>query len=187
MDTLASLALATEPPNESILLRPPHSRFDYIISKKMFKHIFGQSIFQFIVLMILVFDGENFIPESADSFDAYIQQQLNSGGTYKDDSLPKSQQTVKIDFSAKYSDTITRTHIRSGRIYQMNGVDNDYSKNSIYKFGPSRHFTFIFNTFVMMQIFNFLNCRKLKDEWNTFENISKSGIFMSIIALILFL
>ncbi len=33
MDTLASLALATEPPNVNILLRPPHSRFDYIISK----------------------------------------------------------------------------------------------------------------------------------------------------------
>lgn len=37
MDTLASLALATEPPNEDILLRPPHSRFDYIISK-VFDH-----------------------------------------------------------------------------------------------------------------------------------------------------
>jgi len=69
----------------------------------------------------------------------------------------------------------------------MNGTDSDYSKNAIYKFGPSRHFTFIFNTFVMMQIFNFLNCRKLKDEWNTFENISKSGIFVSIVIVILFL
>jgi len=37
MDTLASLALATEPPNENILFRPPHSRFDYIISK-VFDH-----------------------------------------------------------------------------------------------------------------------------------------------------
>lgn len=28
----------------------------------------------------------------------------------------------------------------------------------------SRHFTFIFNSFVMLQIFNFLNARKLHDE-----------------------
>jgi hypothetical protein len=39
MDTLASLALATEPPNENILLRQPHSRFDYIISKVTNKSI----------------------------------------------------------------------------------------------------------------------------------------------------
>jgi hypothetical protein len=41
MDTLASLALATEPPHESLLLRKPHSRKDYIVSNKMFKHIIG--------------------------------------------------------------------------------------------------------------------------------------------------
>ena len=61
----------------------------------------------------------------------------------------------------------------------MNGIDSDYSKNATYKFGPSRHFTFIFNTFVMMTIFNFLNCRKLKDELNTFE--SKLFIYQEFI------
>jgi P-type Ca2+ transporter type 2B len=33
MDTLASLALATEPPLPELLTRPPHSRNEYIISK----------------------------------------------------------------------------------------------------------------------------------------------------------
>ena len=33
MDTLASLALATEPPHERLLNRKPHNRDDYIISK----------------------------------------------------------------------------------------------------------------------------------------------------------
>jgi Ca2+ transporting ATPase len=41
MDTLASLALATEPPTESLLDRLPHNRKEYIVSKKMMKHIFG--------------------------------------------------------------------------------------------------------------------------------------------------
>ena len=36
MDTLASLALATEPPNENLLNRKPHNRGDYIISKVFF-------------------------------------------------------------------------------------------------------------------------------------------------------
>ena len=33
MDTLASLALATEPPHEKLLLRQPHNRDDYIVDK----------------------------------------------------------------------------------------------------------------------------------------------------------
>ena len=41
MDTLASLALATEPPGEHLLMRKPHNRDEYIVSKKMCKHILG--------------------------------------------------------------------------------------------------------------------------------------------------
>lgn len=41
MDTFASLALATETPTEDMLDRKPHNRTEYMISPKMFKHIFG--------------------------------------------------------------------------------------------------------------------------------------------------
>lgn len=36
MDTLASLALATEPPNESLLDRKPTNRNEYMVSKVLF-------------------------------------------------------------------------------------------------------------------------------------------------------
>lgn len=36
----------------------------------MMKHIIGQSIFQLIVLSILIFWGELFIPEAVDSYDS---------------------------------------------------------------------------------------------------------------------
>ncbi len=55
MDSLASLALATEDPHEGLLLRKPHNRNEYIISKKMFKHVLGQAFFQFIIVLLLVF------------------------------------------------------------------------------------------------------------------------------------
>lgn len=38
----------------------------------MFKHIIGQAIFQIIVLMILVFAGEEIIPEYEDIYDRTI-------------------------------------------------------------------------------------------------------------------
>jgi magnesium-transporting ATPase (P-type) len=41
MDSLASLALATESPTRKLLDRPPQRRTDYIINSKMFKHIIG--------------------------------------------------------------------------------------------------------------------------------------------------
>lgn len=38
----------------------------------MFKHIIGQSIYQFLILLILIFYGENFLPEYEDSFDTQL-------------------------------------------------------------------------------------------------------------------
>jgi Ca2+ transporting ATPase len=64
MDSLASLALATEEPVEELLNRPPYRRREYIISRKMVKHILGQAIFQSMVLFIFIFGGSHFIPEA---------------------------------------------------------------------------------------------------------------------------
>jgi Ca2+ transporting ATPase len=72
MDTLASLALATESPTEELLERPPNSRHENIISKTMMKHILGQAVFQFIIMVVLVFAGERFIPEGSDSYDTTV-------------------------------------------------------------------------------------------------------------------
>lgn len=39
MDTLAALALATEPPTDALLLRKPHKRNDFMITPTMIKKI----------------------------------------------------------------------------------------------------------------------------------------------------
>jgi hypothetical protein len=49
----------------------------------------------------------------------------------------------------------------SGRFYTVSGSD-DYSTVFQATSNYSRHFTFIFNTFVMMQVFNFMNARKIR-------------------------
>jgi len=58
MDTLASLALATEPPSEELLKRKPYPRNEYMITGQMWRNIFGQSAFQIIVLSIVLFFGD---------------------------------------------------------------------------------------------------------------------------------
>lgn len=59
-------------------------------------------------------------------------------------------------------------YVRSGRPFNIKTTGEDFVENLITKIGPSRHFTFVFNFFVVLQIFNFLNARKLKDEFNIF-------------------
>ena len=57
MDSLASLALATEPPSEELLLRKPYSRYEGLITASMWRNIISQGIFQIIVLCIILFRG----------------------------------------------------------------------------------------------------------------------------------
>ena len=57
MDTLAALALATDPPTKSILDRPPEPKSAPLISLTMWKMMIGQSIFQLVVTLILNFGG----------------------------------------------------------------------------------------------------------------------------------
>lgn len=61
MDSLAALALATEPPREELLKLKPVKKTDYIITPLMIKHILGQAIFQITIILILVFVGDRFL------------------------------------------------------------------------------------------------------------------------------
>lgn len=59
MDTFASLALATEPPTESLLLRKPYGRNKPLISRTMMKNILGHAVYQLTLIFTLLFVGES--------------------------------------------------------------------------------------------------------------------------------
>ena len=60
MDTLASLALATEPPTDELLTRKPYGRTTPLVSPTMWKNILGHSVYQLAVVLTLLFAGEIF-------------------------------------------------------------------------------------------------------------------------------
>lgn len=108
----------------------------------MLKHIIGQSIYQLVVLMIVVFMGERFIPEYVDEHDLVSDADYSGHPEYK------------------WLDGIVGGNICSGRFYFVDGKE-DYAATFSATKNYSRHFTIVFNLFVMMQVFNFLNARKL--------------------------
>ncbi|XP_008047836.1 plasma membrane calcium-transporting ATPase 3 isoform X1 [Carlito syrichta] len=120
MDTFASLALATEPPTESLLLRKPYGRDKPLISRTMMKNILGHAVYQLTIIFTLLFVGELLF-------------------------------------------------------------DIDSGRNAPLHSPPSEHYTIIFNTFVMMQLFNEINARKIHGERNVFDGIFSNPIFCTIV------
>lgn len=63
IDSLAALALATEPPTDKLLKRGPQGRDEYIISKAMLKQIIPMAAYMLAILWTICFGGEFFFPE----------------------------------------------------------------------------------------------------------------------------
>ncbi|KAG0581781.1 hypothetical protein M758_3G006500 [Ceratodon purpureus] len=61
MDTLGALALATEPPYDELMTRPPVGRHGSFISNVMWRNIFGQAIYQLAVLSVLQYKGKEIL------------------------------------------------------------------------------------------------------------------------------
>ncbi|WQF84103.1 Putative P-type ATPase, HAD superfamily, P-type ATPase, transmembrane domain superfamily [Colletotrichum destructivum] len=73
MDTFAALALATDPPTEKILDRPPQRKDAPLITVNMWKMIIGQAIFQLIITITLYFAGPEILGYNRNSEDQMLQ------------------------------------------------------------------------------------------------------------------
>uniref|UniRef100_A0A1D1Y7D9 Calcium-transporting ATPase n=1 Tax=Anthurium amnicola TaxID=1678845 RepID=A0A1D1Y7D9_9ARAE len=114
MDTLAALALATEPPTDELLNRRPTSKNTSLISYRMWKMIIGQAIFQIAINLSLLHLGPAIFHLSNSKEDMLILR------------------------------------------------------------------TLVFNTFVFLQVFNEINCRKIDDTLNVFKSIFHNHIFIIV-------
>lgn len=82
MDTFAALALATDPPTEKILNRPPQRKHAPLITTNMWKMIVGQSIYQLAVTFVLYFAGARIFPSYSEEelrtiiFNTFVWMQI---------------------------------------------------------------------------------------------------------------
>jgi len=153
MDTMAALALATEPPTPELLDRPPHGRHAPLITFRMWRTLLSQAAFQLFVLFFLLYGGglidATGIRDNENEYKFWQDAGLVTAGGGKPagrpDYTPEEQELV---------DRLVVPHILTS--------------------------TIIFNTFVFCQIFNEFNARRLNDEWNLFKGVHKNYFFMVI-------
>ncbi|CAG9336020.1 unnamed protein product [Blepharisma stoltei] len=89
--------------------------------------------------------------------------------------IPEYGSGKRILYNPRSSD-----YVRSGRDYYFNGDKDYYDLYNDPDVGPSRMMTFIFNVFVLFQLFNEINSRKLLDELWILSNIVNSWLFIVI-------
>ncbi|XP_044463633.1 calcium-transporting ATPase 8, plasma membrane-type-like isoform X2 [Mangifera indica] len=61
MDTLGALALATEPPTDHLMHRPPVGRREPLITNIMWRNLIIQAVYQLSVLLVLNFKGKSLL------------------------------------------------------------------------------------------------------------------------------
>lgn len=105
IDSLAALALATEPPVIALLNRPPQGRDEYIISRKMLKQIVGMAIYMIAVMYSICFAGEFFFPEPEIKFrfDRPDSPYVYPGRQYDWDGTPLFKNHMELGASRQLS------------------------------------------------------------------------------------
>ena len=181
MDSLGSLALATEPPYEELLNRAPTRRNESMINGKMWKHIVMQSLIQIILLIIFYLIAPEFI---------------------KEDNLVRSAENKIIQFCyTKYPGKDTDHIIYGTEIKWVVGgkLKNQYKHycgsysnrptlaeaylEYVKSNSATTHMCLIFNIFVFYTLFNQFNCRVIDDSLNIFIRINRSLLFPLICLL----
>lgn len=153
MDTFAALALSTEPPLRSIIQSRPAEGGAKILAPHVWRQILGISILNMVIMTILIFFGG-----------LIADLKFNN-----EDALAASQGGVP---PTCYDKHIHHHH-------------KDQCAEALAYFGSAdkrKLFTYIFNTFVFLQLFNEINCRKVgAREFNVFSAPFHNAYFLVVL------
>lgn len=140
MDTLAAIALATEPPHPTELRKKRVTKGEKIIMKSMWRTILGGALYQILVMSTLLYFG------------------------------PKI-------FNIEY-------HLIDAKYYYEQGDDIPAGHQVGDPTYRTLHYSLMFATFMLMQIFNAFNSRKLGiKQYNIFERFFNNFKFIFVLLI----
>jgi len=192
MDSFASLALATEDPAPALLNRKPYPRDRGVLSKVMMKNMLMHAAWQLLVLGVLIFlvgdvcqPGQELCDCSRGAL-SHIDGYFGTKPLYIPSGRPAGFDLATTAASGacppffNSSDSSTYTKSWQGVMTPLRPAG--YCKHAGGGRGSTtQHYTMVFNIFVLMQVFNEINSRKIHDELNVFDGIHKNALFLFIV------
>lgn len=210
MDSFASLALATEDPKDDLLKRQPYPRDQQLLSPNMLRSLICHSAYQLFVLFVVIFAVGDVCPGSEGNVCTTPVLHRGIGGlrsgrppAFDKEFFLADIQTCLPVFNASDQSTYAWVDDKGrsegcANCTQKTGADGpchstcvkeprrpkDYCQEAHSKEGvPNQHNAIVFTVFVMMQLFNQLNARKLHGERNVFSGVLANNYFLAIMCL----
>lgn len=194
MDSLGSLSLATESPTPELLNRKPHSKREYIITHRMWKHILFQSLFQFTLVFLLYLYAPSYIIENDPTRIEITRHIENCFGKFPGEVIKYEHHGARyfiLDGKKSSWDPLklikpnldpSICFFYDTDRFEPKQISNLYQAYKWYnsEYGNTVHMTIIFNSFVFFALFNQINSRILDDGFNIFKNIFKNYFFLVI-------
>jgi len=201
MDSVSALALATEPPTQSLLARRPYSRNALLISRPMWRNVLVQTVFQLVLLFTLLWYGHNIFGVQPGKWCEHYTLRAHHSHYHWN---PSSRKIAPRDYIANQtiscqsfsilcwddSDEDCFTRLHSVKDLVSTGPEIYFSFQNLIDFDVTclecteyswTHQTLIFNTFIFCQLFNEFNCRSIFDEKNMFKGILNNPVFLWVI------
>eukprot|EP00879_Flechtneria_rotunda_P002036 GHRR01002214.1.p1 GENE.GHRR01002214.1~~GHRR01002214.1.p1 ORF type:complete len:850 (+),score=231.92 GHRR01002214.1:2125-4674(+) len=202
MDTLGALALATETPSPKLLNAKPHGRQEPLINGKMFKHILAQGVYQIFWMFLFLYGVPQFLSQQygytpACSF--YTKDNSQYCNTIAVQELKLSGASATQYCGAITAQCTSGVPVTPQLLCGAGVADcQAYKDYSALKIALDQHLaeqhdedflkvaSLLFNTFIFAQIFNLINSRRINDEYNVFEGLNTSTLFLAILGFIIF-
>jgi len=177
MDTLGALALGTELPTLKLLDRKPYKRQADLISWPMMRNILAQSVFQLVLLLVLLFAGANLFGIHEGVWcSSYEVKNSDDIETYKRANGGTADVSCN-DFAAMCGDSDNGDCYLENAWKNLKGFSGDCLECEEFNW---THGTIIFNTFVFCQVFNEYNSKSIHSDWDVFSSIPRNPIFIGV-------
>ena len=202
MDSFGALALGTEPPTQTLLERKPYKINASLVSRPMWRNILCHSVFQLTLLLVILFSGPSFISDThTGNWCSRFNIHDPTNTLWNPYTGEKSNDPITATVSCFTFDDVCPNN--GGDCYEKNhnieeeGLGTDPGQFSFEQLDGFRSQclecverdltlgTITFNTFVLCQLFNEFNSRRLFNEWNIISGLQKNPIFVAVIVLTL--
>eukprot|EP00891_Asterochloris_glomerata_P004702 jgi/Astpho2/4702/fgenesh1_pg.00067_%23_185_t len=194
MDALGALALATESPTPDLLTVPPNGQSESIINTRMWKHILTQGCYQLFWLFLIIYGAPARISRYHVTTECQTMTMLHTDKYAGSTSINLSNVTTTPPYRS-LDLCCSGTDCYEGGLYYQGEVPlcqlTGRRRTNQYQYdvdeSQKKYNSMVFNAFIFMQVFNQLNSRKIKDEYNVFDGLveSRSFIYISVVEVVL--